>query len=171
MAWQQKSRVFCARLACHVQDCQLCACMQISGTCSLVGTKGGEPIADGIIAVAAKLDVDILVMGISGYGWVQPASWHKHTCVVVPCTTRSVLGCMTADYRFVLHSDQQASMACKEASLAYMHMPLFGLGANAHYSPSSHFHKAVMSWHVTPQNIRVSCSVAVQCHMQFDGSP
>lgn len=32
------------------------------------GTKAGEPVADGILAVASKLDVDILVMGISGYG-------------------------------------------------------------------------------------------------------
>lgn len=53
--------------------------MQIAGTCSLVGTKGGEPIADGIIAAAAKLDVDILVLGISGYGSVYlayPPSYH-----------------------------------------------------------------------------------------------
>ena len=40
----------------------------MAGTCFLSGTKAGEPIADGIIAAAAKLDVDILVMGISGYG-------------------------------------------------------------------------------------------------------
>ena len=42
--------------------------LQVAGTCFLSGTKAGEPIADGIIAAATKLDVDILVMGISGYG-------------------------------------------------------------------------------------------------------
>ncbi len=41
---------------------------QVEGTCFLSGTKAGEPIADGILAVANKMDVDILVMGISGYG-------------------------------------------------------------------------------------------------------
>ena len=42
--------------------------LQVEGTCFLSGTKAGEPIADGILAVANKLDVDILVMGIAGYG-------------------------------------------------------------------------------------------------------
>ena len=42
--------------------------IQVAGTCFLSGTRAGEPIADGIIAAATKLDVDILVMGISGYG-------------------------------------------------------------------------------------------------------
>ena len=42
--------------------------MQVEGSCCLSGTKAGEPIADGILEVASKLDVDILVMGISGYG-------------------------------------------------------------------------------------------------------
>jgi hypothetical protein len=41
---------------------------QVEGTCFLSGTKAGEPIADVILAVANKMDVDILVMGISGYG-------------------------------------------------------------------------------------------------------
>ena len=41
---------------------------QVEGSCFLSGTKGGEPIADGILAAASKLDVDILVMGIAGYG-------------------------------------------------------------------------------------------------------
>jgi len=42
--------------------------LQVEGTCFLSGTKAGEPIADGILAVANKMDVDILVMGIAGYG-------------------------------------------------------------------------------------------------------
>ena len=42
--------------------------MQVEGTCFISGTNAGEPVADGILAVASKLDVDILVMGISGYG-------------------------------------------------------------------------------------------------------
>ena len=42
--------------------------VQVDGSCFLSGTKAGEPVADGILAVAGKLDVDILVMGISGYG-------------------------------------------------------------------------------------------------------
>ncbi len=46
----------------------------MEGSCSLSGTKAGEPIADGILAVANKMDVDILVMGIAGYGCVM------HTC-------------------------------------------------------------------------------------------
>lgn len=42
--------------------------LQVEGSCFLSGTKAGEPVADGILEVASKLDVDILVMGISGYG-------------------------------------------------------------------------------------------------------
>ena len=42
--------------------------IQVEGSCFLSGTKAGEPVADGILAVASKLDVDILVVGISGYG-------------------------------------------------------------------------------------------------------
>ena len=42
--------------------------LQVEGSCCLSGTKAGEPVADGILEVASKLDVDILVMGISGYG-------------------------------------------------------------------------------------------------------
>lgn len=42
--------------------------VQVEGTCFISGTKAGEPVADGILAVASRLDVDILVMGISGYG-------------------------------------------------------------------------------------------------------
>ena len=42
--------------------------MQVEGSCFLSGTKAGEPVANGILEVASKLDVDILVMGISGYG-------------------------------------------------------------------------------------------------------
>ncbi|KAL3131802.1 hypothetical protein ABBQ38_007518 [Trebouxia sp. C0009 RCD-2024] len=41
---------------------------KVEGTCFMSGTKAGEPVADGILAVASELDVDILVMGISGYG-------------------------------------------------------------------------------------------------------
>ena len=41
---------------------------QVEGSCFMSGTKGGEPIADGILAAATRLDVDILVMGIAGYG-------------------------------------------------------------------------------------------------------
>lgn len=42
--------------------------LQVEGSVFLSGTKAGEPIADGILAVANKMDVDVLVMGISGYG-------------------------------------------------------------------------------------------------------
>ena len=48
--------------------------LQVEGSCFLSGTKAGEPIADGILAAASKLDVDILVMGIAGYG---QASCHS----------------------------------------------------------------------------------------------
>ena len=41
--------------------------VQVEGSCCLSGTNPGEPVADGILAAVKRLDVDILVMGISGY--------------------------------------------------------------------------------------------------------
>ena len=66
-------RVVCCacEIGSRVLVCSLTFCshhMQVDGTCFMSGTKAGEPVADGILAVASKLDVDILVMGISGYG-------------------------------------------------------------------------------------------------------
>ncbi|DBA85324.1 hypothetical protein WJX79_008291 [Trebouxia sp. C0005] len=60
---------------------------KVEGTCFLSGTKAGEPIADGILAVANKMDVDILVMGIAGYGAAKLGSVSAECCLKARCTT------------------------------------------------------------------------------------
>ena len=43
--------------------------MQVEGTCSFSGIENNTSAADAILQLAAKMQVDILAMGVSGYGY------------------------------------------------------------------------------------------------------